>query len=103
MERTISGGSVNVKVNDESCHFFQTKKGLRQGDNLLPVLFNVVADMLVVLIEGSKTQNMFDGLVPHLVDGGLSILQYADDTVLFLEDELVKDRNLKLMLCASSF
>jgi hypothetical protein len=44
--------------------------------------------MLVVLIERSKAQDLFDGLVPHLVDGGLSILQYADDTILFLEDEV---------------
>jgi hypothetical protein len=43
---------------------------------------------------------MFDGLVPHLVDGGLSILQYADDTILFLDDDVVKAINLKLVLCA---
>jgi hypothetical protein len=73
---------------------------LRQGDHLSPVLFNVVADMLPVLIGRSKVQNMFHGLVPHLVDGGLSVLQYADDIILFLDDDLVKARNLKLVLCA---
>jgi hypothetical protein len=26
----------------------------------------------------------FDGLVPHLVEDGLLILQYVDDTILFL-------------------
>jgi hypothetical protein len=80
--------------------FFQTRKGLRQGDPLSPVLFNVVADMLAVLIERSKSQVLFDGLVHHLVDGGLSILQYADDTILFLVDDLIKARNLKLVLGA---
>ena len=40
------------------------------------------------------------GVVPHLVDGGLSILQYADDTVLFMEHDLDKARNLKLLLSA---
>jgi hypothetical protein len=34
------------------------------------------------------------------VDGGLSILQYADDTILFLEDDLEKAKNLKLVLSA---
>jgi hypothetical protein len=43
---------------------------------------------------------LFDGLIPNLVDGGLSILQYADDIILFLDDDLVKARNLKLVLCA---
>jgi hypothetical protein len=59
-----------------------------------------VADMLFVLIERSKEQDLFDDLIPHLVEGGLSILQYADDTILFLEDDIVKARNLKLVLCA---
>jgi hypothetical protein len=64
------------------------------------VLFNLVADMLAVLIERSKSQDQFNGLVPHLVEDGLSILQYADDTILFLEDDLEKAKNLKLVLSA---
>jgi hypothetical protein len=39
--------------------------------------------MLAVLIERSKGMGLFDGLVPHLVEDGLSILQYANDTILF--------------------
>jgi hypothetical protein len=32
--------------------------------------------------------NQFTGAVPHLVDGELYILQYADDTVVFLDHSL---------------
>ena len=39
------------------------------------------------------------GLVPHLVDGGVSILQYADDSIIFMEHDLAKARNMKLVLC----
>jgi hypothetical protein len=35
-----------------------------------------------------------------LVDGGLSILQYADGTILFMDHDLNKTRNLKLFLSA---
>jgi hypothetical protein len=87
MEKVVTKGSVGVQVNDDLGHFFATRNGLRQGDPLSPILFNLVADMLTVLIERSKSLGFFDGLVPHLVEDGLSILQYADDTILFLDDD----------------
>jgi hypothetical protein len=75
-------------------------KGLRRGDPLSPILFNIVADMLAILIERAKADNQVSGVVPHLVDGGLSILHYDDDTILFMEHGLEKARNMKLLLCA---
>jgi hypothetical protein len=45
------------------------------------MLFNIVVDMLVVLIEHDKTDWQIEGIVPHQVDGGLPILQYIDDTI----------------------
>jgi hypothetical protein len=96
----VVGGSVAIKVNDDVGRYFQTKKGLRQGDPLSPMLFNIIADMLAIIIERAKADGQFEGVVPHLVDGGLSILQYADDTILFMEHDIEKARNLKLILSA---
>ena len=70
----ISGGSVAVNVNNDIGHYFQTKKGLRQGDPLSPLLFNIVTDMLAIFIKRAKDQGQIGGVVPHLIDGGLSIL-----------------------------
>jgi len=50
----ILGGSVAVNVNDEVGPYFQTKKGLRQGDPLSPIFFNIVADMLTLFIKKQK-------------------------------------------------
>ena len=33
-----------------------------------------------------------------MIENGLSILQYADDTILFLDDDLTQAKNLKLIL-----
>jgi len=96
----ISGGRVAININDEVGPYFQTKKGLQQGDPLSPILFNIVADMLAILIKRAKADNQISGIVPHLVDEGLSILQYADDTLLFMDHDLEKARNMKLLLCA---
>lgn len=64
------------------------------------MLFNIVTDMLAVVIECAKVDVQIDGVVNHLVDGGLSILQYADDMILFIDHDLEKARNLKLILSA---
>ena len=63
-----------IRVNDDTGHYFQTKKDLRQGDPLSPILFNIVADMLAVMIDRAKLDEQIEGVIPHLVDGGLSIL-----------------------------
>jgi hypothetical protein len=91
-------GSVGIKVNDDIGHYFQTMKGLRQGDPLSPLLFNLVADMLAIIIDRAKDNGDFRGVVPHLFDDGISILQYADDTILFMDHDLNHAKNLKLVL-----
>jgi hypothetical protein len=74
---------------------------LRQGDPLTPILFNLIDDgALAVLIERSNNLGYFDGLVPHLMEDSLSILQYVDNTIILLEDDLEKAKNLKLVLSA---
>ena len=50
------GGSVVVNVNDKVGSFSQTKKGLRRGDPLSPLLFNIVVDMLAVLVNRAKDE-----------------------------------------------
>jgi len=84
----VSKGSVGVKVNDDIGKIFQTKKGLRQGDPLSPLLFNLVADMLAILIARAREDGQISGLIPHLIDDGLSVLQYVDDTIIFMDDTI---------------
>jgi hypothetical protein len=83
----VTGGSVGLKINDEIGPYFQTKRGLRQGDPMSPILFNIVADMLTLLINRAKADGQIIGVLPHLVDDGLSILQYADDTIIFIDHD----------------
>jgi hypothetical protein len=93
----ILGGSVAIKINDDVGRYFQ-KQGLRQGNPLSPMLFNIVVDVLAILIECTKVDGQIEGVVPRLGDGGLSILQYADDTILFMDHDLEKVQTLKLIL-----
>jgi hypothetical protein len=62
LDPKVSGGHVRVKVNDGVCPFFGTYKGLRQGDPLPLILFNIVADMLAILFTRATEENQFKGI-----------------------------------------
>lgn len=49
-------------------------------------------DMLDFLIERVGTIGEFNGIVPHLVDDELSILQYMDDMILFMDHDLAQEK-----------
>jgi hypothetical protein len=93
------GGSVTVNVNDDG-PFFQAEKGLWQRDPLFPILFNIVTDMLAILIKRAREEEQISEIILHLVDEGISILQYADDTIIFMDYDMDKAQNMKLLLCA---
>jgi hypothetical protein len=84
MKLIIEGGKVGININGEAGGFFNTHKGLRQGDHLSPLLFNLVSDALATMIDNAKLAGKIKGLVPNLIEGGLTHLQYADDTIIFL-------------------
>jgi hypothetical protein len=56
--------------------------------------------MLEVIIKRAKEDWQINGIVPHLVDGGFSILRYADDTILFYGTHSDKTHKMKLLLSA---
>jgi hypothetical protein len=98
VQNFVSRGSVGVRVNNDVDHYFQTKKGLRQGDPLSPILFNIIADMLAIIINRAKEDGQVEGIIPHLVEGGVSLLQYANDTIIFMQHDLEKALNMKHIL-----
>lgn len=55
--------------------------------------------MLAIFIKRVKVDGQVGG-VPHIVDGGLSILPYTNDMILFMEHNVEKAENMKLLLCA---
>jgi hypothetical protein len=56
--------------------------------------------MLAVLINRAKSEGQTKAVVLDLTDDGLSILQYADDMILFMEHNIHQTRNIKLLLSA---
>jgi hypothetical protein len=93
----MEGGHVGIKINDQVGPNFQTRKDVRHGDPLSPILFNIVVDISAILFNRAKTEGQISGVIPHILDDGLSILQYANDTILFVDHNFGQARNMKLL------
>ena len=55
--------------------------------------------MLAVLVERARESGLIKHLVQNLLEEGLVMLQYADDTIFMFQDDLDSARNLKNLLC----
>lgn len=94
---TICGCKVSITINGEEGPYFKTHRGLRQGDPLSPLLFNLVGDALAYMLNKAKQKGHIKGLVPHLVERGLTQLQYDDDTILLMNYDHKSIMNFKFL------
>jgi hypothetical protein len=94
----LENGTVAIKLNDSIWPYFLSHNGVRQGDPLSPILFNIVADILTRMTLSSERNGLIVGLIDNLIPKGVAILQYADDTIMRLANDEDKARNVKLLL-----
>jgi hypothetical protein len=50
------------------------------------------------MVLKAQINDMITGLIDNLIPKGVAILQYADDTIMCLENNVEKDRNVKILL-----
>ena len=93
----VQGGNAGIKVNGQLRPYFKTRKGLREGDSLSPILFNIVVDMLAITIARAKEDDQIKGILPHFIEDGSSLLKYVDDTNIFMHHD-IEQTNMKLHL-----
>lgn len=74
---------------------------MRQGDPISLILFNAAVDVLAEILDRAKIAGHISGVVGHLIPGGgITHLQYADDTMIMVEGTKLDIINLKfLLLC----
>jgi hypothetical protein len=98
IKMVLHDGTIAVKTNNHVGPYFQSHKGVRQGDPLSPLLFNFVVDCLTRMIVKAQVNSLINGLVKHLIPNGVVVLQYADDTIVCLENDMEKASYMKLLL-----
>jgi hypothetical protein len=93
MHMVVKGGCVRVKINKLLGSYIKSFKGVRQGDPLSPILFNLVTDSLARMLAKAQENDVNNGLRDCITPTGVAILQYADDTIICLKNYLEKARH----------
>jgi hypothetical protein len=94
----LRNGTLCAKIKNTRGKDFGSHRGVRQGDPFSSFLFNVEADGLEKMIQQAQSAGLITGLVPHLIERGVLILQYADDMILLIQDDMEQIIHLKLIL-----
>lgn len=77
----VTGGTISVKLNNLTGSYIKSFKGVRQ-----------------VILYKAQSNNLFCGLADHIIEKGVAVLQYADDTIICLKHDLEGARNKKILL-----
>lgn len=98
MQVCISSPSFSILLNGASESFFKSSRGLRKGDPLTPFLFILVMEGLSKLILKAEHVGMVEAWeVSH--DGlRISILQFAEDTLLFMKVDVEQVQVIRCLL-----
>ena len=87
-------------INGSPSREFIPERGLRQGDPLSPLLFNLVGEVLHCMLSKAERVGLFQGVNFGNNGDTVSHLQYADDTVLFIKDDTESIKGIKRVLIA---
>ncbi|RZC11532.1 LINE-1 reverse transcriptase-like [Glycine soja] len=79
----MSSATISILINGSPSQEFVPKRGLRQGDPLAPLLFNIVVEGLTGLMRSAVAKNLFSSYHVGNKKEEINILQYADDTLFF--------------------
>nr|GEV03130.1 reverse transcriptase domain, reverse transcriptase zinc-binding domain protein [Tanacetum cinerariifolium] len=83
MKACLTSALIFVLINEAPSKEFKMERGLRQGDPLSPFLFLMVAEALQISVIEACNKGIYQGISLMQDGDSLSLLQYADDALLF--------------------
>jgi hypothetical protein len=95
-----SGNLAMIKVCGETSHPIPVNQGIRQGDSLSPLLFNIIMNQLIKSVSSNKGFKMGDSKIKIICYADVAVLlSYNEDDLqrmLFNSDKTAKNFNMKI-------
>lgn len=79
---------ISIQLNGSPSEEFSIERGVRQGDPLSPFLFNIAVEGLNCLLDKAASLGLIEGIYTSRSAPSLSLLQFANDTLIFLPSNL---------------
>ena len=97
IQQLLTSATSSILLNGVPGSHFKCKCGVKQGDPISPLLFVIAADLLQTMINDLLLRGQLDLPLPTH-DPFYPVVQYADDTLLFVNADLAQLEALKTVL-----
>ncbi|XP_026397187.1 uncharacterized protein LOC113291921 [Papaver somniferum] len=98
MKNCYEDTRFSLIVNGAATNFFKGSRGLCQGDPLSQFLFLMVAEVFSALMKKAERNGLISGFKVKSNETPITHLQFADDTIVFLDANLAQFTALKQIL-----
>ena len=91
----------SILIKGPPCGFFESSRGLRQGDPLSPLLFVLVVEALGRMLDKAVHEGRMSGFSVDNLEGrslAMSHLLFEDDTLIFCNVDLDQILFLRMIL-----